>query len=101
MELIPKNNSPSTIEVCRHITLLKSSFKIISKILTNRSAALLIDLIDEYQINFIKGKNIPEGIEVTQEVSHQCKRSRYNGFLLKLNFEKAYNMIGWECLMEV
>lgn len=34
------------------------------------------------------------------EIIHNCKRTKVNGYLLKLDFQKAYDMVDWDCLQE-
>lgn len=41
-----------------------------------------------------------EGIATTYEVIHYRKRSKSNGYTLKLDFEKAYDMVDWEYLLK-
>lgn len=36
-----------------------------------------------------------------EEVIHQTKITNSKGYLIKLDFEKAYDMVNWECLLEV
>lgn len=58
-------------------------------------------MVDEYQTGFILGRNIVYGIAVTGEVIHQIKKKRDQGYVLNLDFEKAYDSVNWECLMDV
>lgn len=73
----------------------------ILKILANRLALSLWNLIDNYQTVFISERNILDGFVIAQEVVHQCKKSGHDGLLLKLDFEKDYGMIDWDSLLEV
>lgn len=52
------------------------------------------------QTGFISGWSIREGIAVAQEILHQCKKTKASDHLLKINFEKSYDMINWCCLKE-
>lgn len=54
-----------------------------------------------YQSCFIKNRNILEVVTLTKEVIHQCTKIRQNEYLLKLEFQKAYDMLDWECLKKV
>lgn len=57
-------------------------------------------MIDDYQTGFIVDRNILEGVATSQEIIHQRKKSKSNGFLLKLDFKKAYDIVDWECLQD-
>lgn len=48
-----------------------------------------------------KRKEILEGIAIAKEVIHHCMHTNRVGYLLKLDFEKAYDIVNWDCLMEV
>lgn len=100
MMLIPKDQTPTTVNEFRPIALLNSSLKIMSKILANRLSPLLENLNGDYQLGFIKGRNILEGVAQAHEVIHHTKRTQQDTYMLKLDFEKAYDMIDWDCLME-
>lgn len=83
------------------ISLLGSTIKTISKVLANRLVPKLQALVEEQQTGFIKERSILYGIVITQEVIHQTKKTKRNGFLLKFDFQKAYDRANWECIMEI
>lgn len=58
-------------------------------------------MVGDYLTGFIKGRSILDGIVITHEVVHQVRKDKKSGFLLKLDFEKAYNRVNWDCLLEV
>lgn len=53
-------------------------------------------MIGDTQTDFIAGRNILDGVTITQEVVHQCRKSDKDGYLLKFDFEKAYAKVDWE-----
>lgn len=89
--LIPKRDSPSGIRDFRPICLLNCAYKIISKILANRLASVIDFLVDSSQSAFIKGQSILDNIVCVQEALLNIKKERLEAFLLKLDFEKAFD----------
>lgn len=98
--LIPKKDQAETIGDFRPIALLNYSIKIITKLLSNRLAPKLQSMIVDYQTSFISGRKILEGAASAYEIIHQCKKTKSNGYILKLGFEKAYDMIECDCFVE-
>ena len=42
-----------------------------------------------------------DGVVILQEVIHELKRTKQEGIILKLDFEKAYDRVSWHFLEEV
>lgn len=80
--------------------MLNSTIKIVSKILANRLVPKLKLLVKDDQTGFIACRNILKGVATTYEVIHQSKKSNTNRFMLKLDFENAYDMVDCEYVME-
>ena len=53
-------------------------------------------IIDNLQTAFIKGRSILDGIAVLHDVLHEIKNSKEEVFILKLDFEKAYDRVRWD-----
>ena len=84
----------------RPISVLNASVKIISNVLANKIIDVLGDTIDDHQTGFLKSRSILESIDTAQEVIHFTKRHKKSGFLLKFDFEKAYDTVEWDCIRE-
>lgn len=69
--------------------------------MANRLAPKLTELVGEYQTRFVMERNILDETVITHEEVHQMKKEKRRGFLLKLDFEKPYDRVNWDCLMEV
>jgi hypothetical protein len=71
------------------------------KLLNDRITPIADNIISESQITFIKGRNILEGVVILHEVLHELKRSKRQGVLFKIDFEKAYDKVRWDFVQEV
>ncbi|WMV47890.1 hypothetical protein MTR67_041275 [Solanum verrucosum] len=89
--LIPKKFGASELKDFRPISLIGSIYKIISKILTERLKKVMLKLVDEQQLAFIKGRQIMDAILVANECVDMRYRSKAPGILCKLDIEKAYD----------
>ena len=58
-------------------------------------------LIDDSQAAYIKGRLIGDNIISAHEVLHQVRISKQKGVIFKLDFDKAFDRINWEFLLEV
>lgn len=99
--LIPKKSDVVTIKNYRPISLINCSFKIITKLLTNRLARVIDPLIDDSQAAFIKGRLIEDNIICAHEVLHSVRLSKHKCILLELDFEKAFDKVNWDFLIDV
>lgn len=99
--LIPKIPCPSSVRDYRPISLINSSIKILLKVLATRLAGHLDALISDTQTGFIKGRQASESILLVKEVSHSIQKRRCGGSILKLDFEKAFDTVNWDFLVQV
>jgi len=99
--LIPKLKLPNNIKQFRPICLLNLVYKIITKVLTLRLTEVVDRVISKNQTAFITWRSILDGVVILQEVVHELKRTKQEGIILKLDFEKAYDRVSWHFLEEV
>jgi hypothetical protein len=85
----------------RPISLINCSFKIFSKVLTNRLSKVAQRLISSNQSAFIKGRYILESVVVAHEIVHSLHKSGDPGMILKLDYEKAYDRVSWNFLFDM
>jgi hypothetical protein len=77
----------------RSISLLNCSYKIFTKVLTDRISKVADRLVTGNQTAFIKGRYILKSVVTTHEVIHSVHHGKKQGLILKLDYEKAYNKV--------
>jgi hypothetical protein len=98
--LIPKVQDANLIQQYRPICLLNVSYKIFSKVATNRLNLLTDKIVNPTQIAFMWGRNILEGVVILHEKIHELHRGKLDGVIFKIDFEKAYDKVKWPFLYE-
>lgn len=99
--LIPETEDAANIKHFLPISLINCSFKIITKIMAMRLEKVMNFLIDHTQTAFIKGRIIFDNIDCAQEILYQVKTKKSKVILLKLDFEKAFDNVNWDFLLEI
>ncbi|XP_062193487.1 uncharacterized protein LOC133896859 [Phragmites australis] len=98
--LLPKVKDAAIIQQYRPICLLNVSFKIFTKVATNRIVEVSEKIIRPSQTTFLPGRNILEGVAILHETIHEMHRKKLSGVILKLDFEKAYDKVKWPFLQQ-
>jgi hypothetical protein len=98
--LLPKKEDASRIEQYMPICLLNVSFKIFTKVDTNRATVIAHKVIRPTQSAFIPGRNILEGVVILHETIHELHRKKMDGVLFKIDFKKAYDKVKWDFLQQ-
>ena len=75
--------------------------KILSKVLCIRLSKLYGNLISDDQAAFRKRRQINDSFLTVAEIISHSRRMKASGVLLKLDFEKAFDMVSWPFLLAI
>lgn len=99
--LIPKKEDAIHIKEYRPISLVHSFAKLITKILANRLAGRLDQMVSSSQSAFIKGRFIQDNFMLVQQMARYLHQQKQARILLKLDITKAFDSVSWPFLLEV
>ena len=92
--LIPKIQKATKIQQYRPICVLNVSFKIFTKVSTNRlNKVAQTTVVSPTQTAFMPGRNIMEGVVILHETIHELHTKKRDGVILKIDFEKTYDKV--------
>ncbi|GJX98280.1 RNA-directed DNA polymerase, eukaryota [Tanacetum coccineum] len=99
--LILKTSDANMVKDFRPISLIRSMYKIIAKILANRLVFVLGDLVNEIQSAFVADRQILDGPFIMNEIIQWCKSNKKQSLVFKVDFEKAFDSVRWDYLDDV
>lgn len=85
----------------RTISLSHSVAKLFSKLLSNRLAPELNNIVSRAQSAFIKKRSIQDNFLYSQNIIRSLYRNKTDGLFLKLDIAKAFDSVRWDFVMEV
>jgi hypothetical protein len=101
LTLIPKVDEARDMKNFRPISLLNCSFKIFSKLFTSILEKICQSLTAKECSAFVRGRYILESVVVAREVVHTIHKSKDTRVVIKLDYEKTYDKVNIEFLLEV
>ena len=100
--LLPKKDKPiDVLNNLRPVTLLNVDYKIATKVIANRLAKVVPDIISPNQTGYVKNRYIGENVRLISDVIDYTKVNQTQGIALFLDFKKAFDSIEWEYLHKV
>jgi hypothetical protein len=99
--MVPKIDGTDQVKDFRPISLVHSFAKLVTKILANRLASKLNELVSPNQSAFIKGRFIKDNFMQVQQTSRFLHQQNRACLLFKLDITKAFDSVSWPSLIEV
>eukprot|EP00253_Pinus_taeda_P002612 PITA_02612 len=101
LTLIPESNKSEDAQGFRPIALCNVIYKIIATPIVKRLKPLLSIIISPEQTGFVEGRQILDGLVVTEEMIHSLNQKKQRGMMIKLDLSKAYDRLSWRYLRMV
>ncbi|RVW33303.1 Transposon TX1 uncharacterized 149 kDa protein [Vitis vinifera] len=90
-----------TMAFWQPISLVGSLYKWLAKVLANRLKKVVGKVVSKAQGAFVEGRQILDVVLIANEVIDSILKNNKNGFMCKLDIEKAYNNVDWSFLLTV
>ena len=102
--LLPKKEDADQPKDFRPISLVHSFAKLVTKLLANRLAPKLQEMVSPVQSAqsaFIKGHFIQDNFMLVQQTARYLHQQKEPRILLKLDISKAFDSVSWPFLLEI
>ena len=97
ISILPKGNKPRELLTnWRPISLLNTSYKILSSCIAHRLKSVVNVLCHKDQKGFIKGRYIGENTRNIYDLLQSTEENNIPGLLVLIDFEKAFDSISWK-----
>ena len=99
--LIPKKRGIEELKYFRPISPVGGLYKLLAKVLANRLKLGVGVLVSNNQHAFIQGRQILDVALIANEAVDSRLKGNILGRLLKLDIERAFDHVNWDCLFSV
>lgn len=96
--LILKSSNPLGLDDYRPICLVVCIYKVLYKELASRIKRVLVSIISQSQSAFVPGRQLLDGVLVTNEVVNFPTKEVRECLPFKVDFERAYDKVSWSFL---
>ena len=84
----------------RPLMMINFDSKLWAKVQVSKLIKVIAKLIHPNQVAYIKGRYIGEGVRVIEGVIEYLKTTNSEGYLLAIDFEKAFDSLEWDFLWD-
>ena len=99
---LPKSGKErNLIKNWRPISLLNTTYKVMSLCITNRLRPLLQNIISDEQKGFIEGRSIADCSRIMYHIIYECEKQNKDGLILLVDFEKSFDSLSWQFIHEI
>ncbi|CAN1136539.1 LINE-1 retrotransposable element ORF2 protein [Linum perenne] len=101
LALIPKVKNADDIKQFRLISCCNVIYKAVSKVLSNRQAVVLPDLVSMNQTAFVKGRHIGDGVLMGHELLSKYKLKGVSlRCAIQIDLMKAFDSVEWSFILD-
>ncbi|KAK9990873.1 hypothetical protein SO802_025858 [Lithocarpus litseifolius] len=103
ISLIPKCQSPASLNNYRPISLCNTVYKMVTKIIVGRLRPFLDKLISPIQAAFVPGRRGLDNVVIAQELIHSIdlKKGNNSFMAIQVDLAKAYDRLEWNFIHKV
>lgn len=94
--LIPKIYVPQIVNQFRPTSCFNVLYKCISEVLCVRMRKALSDLVSKNQTTFVAGRSLVHNVLICHDLMKHYKRKKTPRSLMKIDLNKAYDMVSWD-----